>query len=198
MLAQKCQTGGVATTDSVRDQRIEEILRASIPLFAKRGFRKTSMAHIADAAGMSRPALYQYFTDRADLFAAAYVMLLEEATDAALAALAQPVSLAAQLDGYLQRISGDGYAALSATKYGDELIEARHAFAAEAATAAVKRAHKGLRDHLKATTSDQQSQDRALEILTLSTVGLKQDLPTPAAYRRRLTFLAGAVARALH
>ncbi|MGA0814873.1 MAG: hypothetical protein ACO3PZ_03645, partial [Ilumatobacteraceae bacterium] len=64
--------------------------------------------------------------------------------------------------------------------------------------AAVKRAHKGLRDHLKATTSDQQSQDRALEILTLSTVGLKQDLPTPAAYRRRLTFLAGAVARALH
>lgn len=155
------------------------------------------MANIADAAGVSRPALYQYFTDRADLFAAAYVLLLEEAIDAALTALVQPVPLAAQLDGYLQRISGDGYATLAATTYGDELLEARHEFAAEAATAAVKRAHKGLCDHLKATTSDQQSQVRALEILTLSTVGLKQDQPTPTVYRRRLTFLAEAVAHSL-
>ncbi|MFZ9819225.1 MAG: helix-turn-helix domain-containing protein, partial [Ilumatobacteraceae bacterium] len=75
MLTQKCQDGEVAVTNSSRDQRIEEILRASIPLFAKRGYRKTSMANIADAAGISRPALYQYFTDRADLFAAAYVLL---------------------------------------------------------------------------------------------------------------------------
>jgi AcrR family transcriptional regulator len=156
------------------------------------------MAHIAEAAGISRPALYQYFADRSDLFAAAYVLLLEEAADAALVALAQPAPLAAQLDGYLQRISGDGYAALAATRYGDELLEARHEFAAEAAAAAVKRAHKGLRHHLKAATSDQQSQDRALEILTFSTSGLKQDRPAPALYRRRLTFLAGAVARALN
>lgn len=187
----------MTTTDSARDQRIEEILRASIPLFAERGYRRTSMANIADAAGLSRPALYQYFTDRADLFSAAYVLLLEEATDAALIALTQPVTLAAQLDGYLQCISGDGYARLAATKFGDELLEARHEFAAEAATAAVKRAHKGLRDHLKRATFDQESQVRALEILTLSTVGLKQDQPTPAVYRRRLTFLSEAVARTL-
>ncbi|MEY3641134.1 MAG: hypothetical protein RLZZ199_939 [Actinomycetota bacterium] len=188
---------GVATTDSARDQRIEEILRASIPLFAQRGYRKTSMANIADAAGLSRPALYQYFTDRADLFAAAYVLLLEEATDAALIALALPVPLASQLDGYLQRVSGDGYAALSATRYGDELLEARHQFAAEAAAVAVKRAHKGLREHLKTTKAEQRAQAAAFELITLSTVGLKQDQPTPTTYRRRLTFLAGAVARAL-
>lgn len=185
------------TIKTARDRRIEDILRASIPLFAERGYRKTSMAHVAEAAGMSRPALYQYFTNRSDLFAAAYVLLLEEAADAALVALALPVPLAAQLDGFLQRISGDGYASLAATKYGDELLEARHKFAAEAAKAVVKRAHRGLRDHLGATTSDQQSQDRTFEILTLSTVGLKQDQPAPAVYRRRLTFLAGAVAQAL-
>ena len=197
MLTQKCQDGEVAITDSSRDQRIEEILRASIPLFATRGYRKTSMANIADAAGISRPALYQYFTDRADLFAAAYVLLLEEATDAALIALALPVPLASQLDGYLQRVSGDGYAALSATRYGDELLEARHQFAADAAAVAVKRAHKGLREHLKTTKAEQRAQAAAFELITLSTVGLKQDQPTPTTYRRRLTFLAGAVARAL-
>jgi len=197
ILSQKCQTGDVATTDSAREQRIDDILRASIPLFAQHGYRKSSMATIAAAAGLSRPALYQYFTDRADLFAAAYVLLLDEATDAALAELELPVPLAAQLDGYLQRISGDGYAMLAATKFGDELLEARHQFAAEAAEAAVRRAHKGLRAHLKATPTDQRSQDRAFEVLTLSTFGLKQDRPSPATYRRRLTFLAGAIARAL-
>lgn len=155
------------------------------------------MAHIAEAAGVSRPALYQYFADRSDLFAAAYVLLLEEATDAALIDLSLPVPLAAQLDGYLQRISGDGYAMLSATEHSDELLEVRYQFATEAATEVIRRAHNGLRKHLKATTADKQSQDRAFEILTLSTVGLKQDQPTPTEYRRRLTFLAGAVAQAL-
>lgn len=182
---------------TIRDQRIEEILRASIPLFAARGYRKTSMANIADAAGVSRPALYQYFTDRADLFAAAFRLLLDESTDAALEALAAPVPLADQLDGYLQRLSGDGYARLAATEFGDELLEARHQFAADAAANAMKRAHNGLRTHLKATPSDQRTRNRTFELLTLSLVGLKQDHPTPAAYRRRLTFLAQAAARTL-
>lgn len=182
---------------TIRDQRIEEILRASIPLFAARGYRKTSMANIADAAGVSRPALYQYFTDRADLFAAAFRLLLDESTDAALEALAAPVPLADQLDGYLQRLSGDGYARLAATEFGDELLEARHQFAADAAANAMKRAHNGLRTHLKATPSDQRTRNRTFELLTLSLVGLKQDHPTPAAYRRRLTFLAQVAARTL-
>lgn len=182
---------------TIRDQRIEEILRASIPLFAARGYRKTSMANIADAAGVSRPALYQYFTDRADLFAAAFRLLLDESTDAALEALAAPVPLADQLDGYLQRLSGDGYARLAATEFGDELLEARHQFAADAAANAMKRAHNGLRTHLKATPCDQRTRNGTFELLTLSLVGLKQDHPTPAAYRRRLTFLAQAAARTL-
>lgn len=192
-----CQAVIVSPDVTVRERRIDEILRSSIPLFAARGYRKTSMANIADAAGVSRPALYQYFNDRADLFAAAYRLLLEESTDAALDALAAPAPLADQLDGYLQRLSGDGYATLAATEFGDELMEARHQFAAEAAANAVKRAHDGLRTHLKATPSDQATRTGALDLLTLSPVGLKQDHPTPVVYRRRLTFLAHVTARTL-
>lgn len=186
----------VSPGEIARERRIDEILRASIPLFAARGYRKTSMADIADAAGVSRPALYQYFTDRADLFAAAYRLLLEESTDAALDALAAPAPLADQLDGYLQRLSGDGYATLAATEFGDELLDARHQFAADAAVNAVKRAHGGLRAHLETTPSDQRTRAGAFDLLTLSPVGLKQDHPTPAVYRRRLSFLADVTARA--
>lgn len=183
---------------SGRDQRIDAILRASIPVFAARGYRRTSMANIADAAGFSRPALYQYFSDRADLFAAAFRLLLEESTDAALDALTAPAPLADQLDGYLQRLSGDAYTSLAATEFGDELMEARHQFAADAAANALKRAHDGLRAHLRVNTAaDRPTRTRTFELLTLSLAGLKQDHPTPATYRRRLTFLAQTAARAL-
>lgn len=45
------------------------------------------MADLARAAGVSRPALYQYFDNRADLFRAAFQAVSEDATDGALAAL---------------------------------------------------------------------------------------------------------------
>ena len=179
-------------------QRIDAILRASVPVFAEHGYRQTSMANIADAAGVSRPALYQYFSDRADLFAAAFRLLLEENTDAALDALSADVSLADQLDGYLQRLSGDAYASFASTDHGEELTDAKHQFAADAAANAIKRANDGLRKHLQTHTDvDRQTRTSTLELLTLSLAGLKQDHPTPAVYRRRLTFLAETAARAL-
>ena len=183
---------------TLREQRVEAILRASIPVFAERGFRRTSMANIAAAAAVSRPALYQYFTDRADLFAAAFRLLLDESTARALDALDTPGALADQLDGYLQRMSGDAYASLAATEHGDELMEARHQFAADAALHAMNRAHDGLRSHLEQhTTADEHTRTNVFELLTLTLTGLKHDHPTPAAYRRRLNFLAHTAARAL-
>jgi TetR/AcrR family transcriptional regulator len=179
-------------------QRVEGILRASIPVFAERGYRRTSMANIAEAAGLSRPALYQYFSDRSDLFAAAFCLLLEEHTDAALAALSGDVALVDRLDGYLQRLHGDPYAALAATDHGEELMEAHHQFAAEAAAHAKTRAHDGLRKHLQSTTSaDRRTRTGMLDLLTLSIAGLKQDHPSPGVYRRRLTFLAETAAHVL-
>lgn len=156
------------------------------------------MANIAAAAGVSRPALYQYFGDRSELFGTAFRLLLEESTDQALNALAQATSLADQLDGYLQRLSGDAYASLAETAFGDELMDARHQFAADAAADAIRRAHDGLRTHLQQHSSaDQQTRNDAFELLTLSLAGLKQDQPTPKTYRRRLTFLAQTTAHAL-
>jgi AcrR family transcriptional regulator len=153
------------------------------------------MADVADAAGISRPALYQYFRNRSDLFAAAFALLLDEAADSALVALKSPAPLADQLDGFLQRLSGDGYAALAATPFGDELLEAKHEFAADVAHSAHHRAQNGLRKHLQnSAPADPRARAAALDLLTLAPAGLKQDHPTPATYRRRLTFLARAVA----
>lgn len=187
----------MGTEQTSRDDRVEAILRASVPVFASLGYRRASMSKIAAAAGVSRPALYQYFRDRSDLFAAAFRLLLEESTDAALDALEVPGRVGAQLDGFLQRLSGDAYEALASAPCGDELMEAKHQFAAEAATTAISRAHDGLRAHLNAHGASRAAVDQTFELLTLAPVGLRQDDPSPATYRRRLGFLAHAAARML-
>jgi AcrR family transcriptional regulator len=46
------------------------ILAAAFHVFTTYGYRRTSMADIAEAAGMSRPALYQLFRSKEDIFRA--------------------------------------------------------------------------------------------------------------------------------
>lgn len=181
-----------------REERIAEILGAAIPVFAAQGFRGTSMADLATAAGMSRPALYQYFENRADLFRAAFEVVLQDSADAALAALEVEGGVFERLEGYLERAHGDGYEALASTAFGEELMEARHEFAADVAEAAFERTRQGLREFLTSlSTVDPSTRKEVIDLLLLSPAGLKGDHPSPATYRNRLRALARAAARLL-
>lgn len=156
------------------------------------------MAELAAAVGVSRPALYQYFDNREDLFRSAFQLILEEATDNALAALDSTGTPAERLDGYLQRISADGYQALAATEFGAELMEARHEFAADVVQKEFDRARRGLRAFIAATSAaDAKTRSAVVDLILLSPSGLKSDNPTPQIYRRRLSWLAEAAARLL-
>jgi AcrR family transcriptional regulator len=61
----------MVTTANLSDERRDRFLGAAIACFAQYGFRRTSMGSIAEAADVSRPALYQYFTSKDDIFRAA-------------------------------------------------------------------------------------------------------------------------------
>lgn len=52
------------------EQKTAQILDAALPVFVRFGFRKTSMADIARAAGISRASLYLSFNSKEDLFRA--------------------------------------------------------------------------------------------------------------------------------
>ncbi len=175
--------------------RADAIRRDAIDVFAAQGYRGTSMADIASAAGVSRQTVYQYFDNRAAVFRAAFQALLEDATDAALEALESDAALAERLDGYLQRYKGDGYERLASTPFGAELTEARLEFAADVADAAFGRARSGLRDFVHAATAaNEEQRESAVDLLILGPTGLGGDNPAPADYRRRLTALATAAA----
>jgi AcrR family transcriptional regulator len=55
----------------------QHILQAALKSFARCGYAATSVQHIVDDAGVSKPALYYYFADKAQLFQA----LVDQAHD---------------------------------------------------------------------------------------------------------------------
>jgi TetR/AcrR family transcriptional regulator len=62
------------------DEQRELILARAAQLFAQRGYPATSMNEVADACGMSKPALYHYYKDKYTLLvqsAEAHVVRLE-------------------------------------------------------------------------------------------------------------------------
>jgi AcrR family transcriptional regulator len=68
-------------TRDTTDSRQISILQAATRAFATYGYRKTSMNDIADAAGMSRPAVYQYFRNKDDIFRRLVQFYYDRATE---------------------------------------------------------------------------------------------------------------------
>src|SRR6187402_2890942 len=62
---------------TVNGETRQEILRAALKRFAHGGYAATSVQQIVDDARVSKPTLYYYFSDKAELFQA----LVNEAHD---------------------------------------------------------------------------------------------------------------------
>lgn len=57
---------------------IEKILQTTYDMFADLGYDKTSMSRIADAVGISKPALYHYFKSKNALFDCLLEVMIDE------------------------------------------------------------------------------------------------------------------------
>jgi AcrR family transcriptional regulator len=166
---------------------------AAISEFSSRGFASTSMANIADAAGMSRPALYQYFHNKADIFESAFAALIDDCVDRALAALVEPGPISVQLDRFLQRFDGDLWERMAESPHSQEILNAKHAHASHVFEQAAQRLRKGLAAHLRRIGTPNRRRAEWMDLLELSPKGFKTDQPSVATYRRRLGALARSV-----
>ena len=52
------------------NERREQVLNVALAVFAQRGYHTTSMNDIADAAGVTKPVLYQHFDSKRALYIA--------------------------------------------------------------------------------------------------------------------------------
>jgi AcrR family transcriptional regulator len=49
-------------------ERRQQLLEVALEVFSERGFHQTSMNDVAEAAGVTKPVLYQHFGSKRDLF----------------------------------------------------------------------------------------------------------------------------------
>jgi AcrR family transcriptional regulator len=71
-----------------RDQRRAQLLDAAGDVFTNRGYHAAAMDDIADAAGVSKPVLYQHFPSKLDL----YLALLDNSCDRLVAIVEQALA----------------------------------------------------------------------------------------------------------
>lgn len=98
------------------------ILQASLDVFMAYGFKKTSMDDIASAAGMSRPALYQHFANKTDIFRALANKMLEHALSAVDAAFARNLPFEKRLHAAIHDSIISVHTLIDATPHGKELL----------------------------------------------------------------------------
>ncbi len=82
------------------DARREQILDVAIDVFGRAGYFGASMNDIAEAAGVTKPVLYQHFDSKSDLYAA----LLDEVGNRMLGAIVKATADAP--DGKAQTLRG--------------------------------------------------------------------------------------------
>jgi AcrR family transcriptional regulator len=121
------------------------ILRAAQIVFARHGFRQTSMAMVAEEARLTRQALYHHFESKEALFAALVDLLQEEALAAAKDAAAKGGRDAA--DAVAQIVIANHrslLASVAGSPFATELIEESSRHCGPAISAYAKRYEKVL------------------------------------------------------
>jgi AcrR family transcriptional regulator len=111
------------------------LLDAAAAIFARYGFRRATMTDIAREAGLSRPALYLAFANKAAVLRALAAHIRERAAAAARAGWADDLPLAEALAACILARDLPLYRLLHASPHGAELMGADADLTAETARA---------------------------------------------------------------
>lgn len=112
----------------------QRVLDAAKVVFARYGFRKASMADIAQEAGVSRPAVYQWFPGKKALFQVLAKAIAADALRAADAAWPDGMGLAVGLPAAILAKDLPLYRLLRASPHGAELLAVDEALTAAMVT----------------------------------------------------------------
>ncbi len=115
----------------VPKDKTEAILAAAFDVFARYGFRRTSMADIAQAANMSRPALYQHFSGKDDIARTMVAKFFEDAELNVQRALEEQGAPAEVLERAFRAKGGASVKVMMESPHGQELMDAGISVAAD-------------------------------------------------------------------
>jgi TetR/AcrR family transcriptional regulator len=176
----------------VSEARVERVLDAAYQCFTRHGVRKTTMDDIAAAAGMSRPAVYQYVRNKEDAFRRLAARIFDRALADARAAADAGGTLTQRLDRILAVKLGVTQRLYRESPHASELLGENSRVAADLDRAFMA----DMTELLTSTITDATaladlafSEDTAREVAELAlalTRGLEADLSDPDRPRERL------------
>jgi AcrR family transcriptional regulator len=180
---------------SAADSRVDQVVSAALDVFGRYGYRRTSMELIAKAAGISRPALYQHFSGKDDIFLAAGERIADELVSAAETAAAADGPTADRLYQALA-VKLDSTAGLVDPRFRRDLI-AEASARLPGLQASMKARHGAVIEQLLYSAADLDvaasaisARDIAVVLLDALTGIAQQDDP-PEELQRRLRQLVG-------
>lgn len=154
--------------------RRQLILQAALETFGTYGYRRCSMDDIAKVAGISRPALYQIFANKADIYRAVVVSMMTDIAEAAKRELYGDAPLEERLYAALDASLVAPHASLEAMPHGAELLGIKDEVAQDLMDEWDSGTRARLRDVLteKDTIAPQRAADIA-DLVMLAVNGLK-------------------------
>ncbi len=182
-----------------QDQKREAVFKAAFDVFSQYGFRRTSMNDIAEAAGISRPALYLMFDNKEDLFRQLASHQQNLAIDEAVSVLSQHVPLSERFIGAILAYERIYYEPISQSPHGAEVMDINLSIASDLMT----KGHDRLVGHLSAAIEEAVLNGEAdlslaavkpkafVELLMSSIGGLKKKATSNKEFRRQIRDVAG-------
>lgn len=163
--------------------RRERVLESALLSFARFGYRKTSMDEVARAAEISRPGLYFLFSSKQELFRAAATHALARdlaAAERSLASTAEPLRhrIVDAFDHWAGRYVGPA-------RDVEDVVAANPDLLGEIVETAPARFRQLIVDALARTVDRRRAVD-IVDTLISTSVGVKHQVETRDAYRRRL------------
>lgn len=164
--------------------RRDAVMESALATFARYGYRKTSMEQVAHDAHISRPGLYFLFDSKEALFRAAVTRSLDvdiAAVEHILAGTEQP--LADRLLESFDQWAGRYISPL--TRDRSTVIESNPDLLGPITTTAPARFQKLITSAIAADRGPEAAV-RLAQTLVSTSIGIKHQVDTAAAYRRRL------------
>ncbi|WP_052245532.1 TetR/AcrR family transcriptional regulator [Halocynthiibacter namhaensis] len=173
------------------DPKVYSILEAAFTCFVNYGVQRTSMADIAKAAGMSRPALYLHFPNKDAILSGLVHGYFQKASADMTQALAQPGTPAQRLLAAMHAKDGDMLEKLMATPHGPELLDVKRTAASDIVAQGEAQMKAVFSDWIRQGLSDgfltmarvPGTPESFAHTLLLTLIGLKTGFTTVESYR---------------
>ena len=174
-----------------------DIIEAAFTQFIQYGFQKTTMADIAVATGISRPSIYTYFENKEEIFKATSIWtndLSHEKVKKILDNDHEDWKISKKIEAALFEHYGR-LLEITRSPHGSEIYDEHNRLCGEIAqqntkklrnllTQALIKADKNGEINFASISSSAQS---SAEILQMSAVGLKSELPPVKTFKKRIS-----------